>query len=68
MEAQLSLPLETDSRHESALRRAWQRSGVRLPYHVALQDRALEICLRCLADAMAGRSGRERHAEARRRH
>lgn len=51
-ESQLSLALEVDSRNEDALRAAWMRCGLRLPYHVALQNRPLAICLSCLADAM----------------
>jgi hypothetical protein len=50
--SQLSLPLEVDSRDEDALRAAWTRCGLRMPYHVALQNRPLAICLSCLADAM----------------
>lgn len=51
-ESQLSLPLELDSGKEAALRAAWRRCGLRLPYHVALRNRPLAICLNCLADAM----------------
>lgn len=61
MDLQLALPLEADSRNEAALRLAWARSGLRVPYHVALQDRTYAICLRGLADAM-GRKCRERKA------
>lgn len=60
MDAQLSLSLESDARHESALRHAWRLSDLRLPFHVALQDRALGICLRCFAEAMTRRSRRDR--------
>lgn len=49
---QLSLPLELDARNEDALRAAWKRCGLSMPYHVALQNRPLAICLSCLADAM----------------
>jgi hypothetical protein len=49
---QLGLPPATGASDEAALRRAWARSGLPLPYHVALQERSLAICLRCLADAM----------------
>jgi hypothetical protein len=55
--SQLSLPLEVDSRDEDALRAAWTRCGLRLPYHVALQNRPLAICLSCLADAMRRNAG-----------
>lgn len=52
MAMQLALPLEADSRKEAWLREAWVRSGLSLPYELALQNRAIAICLRCLADAM----------------
>ena len=54
--AQLSLPLELDSPNEDALRAAWTRCGLRMPYHVALRNRPLAICLSCLADAMQKRA------------
>jgi hypothetical protein len=53
--AQLSLPLEVDSR-EDALRLAWARSGLSLPYHVAMRNRPLAICLGCLADAIRNKA------------
>ena len=49
---QLGLPLAVDSRNEDALRTAWARSGLTMPYQIALQIRPLAICLNCLADAM----------------
>lgn len=52
MALQLDLPLQADVRNEDRLRQAWVRSGLSLPYETALKDRAIEICLRCLADAM----------------
>jgi len=55
---QLALPLEVDARNDDALRLAWARSRLPVPYHVALQERALAICLRCLADAMRRRSNK----------
>jgi hypothetical protein len=60
MALQLALPLESDSRKESPLRQAWARSGLALPYELALRDRAIAICLRCLADAMRSKHGRKR--------
>jgi hypothetical protein len=60
MVLQLALPLEADSRKEAPLRQAWVRSGLSLPYELALQDRAIAICLRCLADAMRTKHGRKR--------
>ena len=52
MGLQLALPLEADSRNETSLRQAWVRSGLSLPFEVALRDRALAICLRNFAEAM----------------
>lgn len=52
MKSQLALPLEAKVPSESALRAAWIRSGMRLPFHIALQVRSVAICLRCLADSM----------------
>jgi hypothetical protein len=60
MALQLVLPLESDLRKEAPLRQAWARSGLALPYELALQDRAIAICLRCLADAMRSKHGRKR--------
>ena len=57
MDLQLALPLEADPRNDAALRLAWARSRLPVPYHMALQDRAYAICLRCLAVAMQ----RKRH-------
>jgi hypothetical protein len=49
MSEQLALPLQTDPTADPALRRAWQRSGLRQPFHVAVHVPALAICLRHLA-------------------
>jgi hypothetical protein len=60
MALQLALPLKENSRMDAPLRQAWLRSGLALPYELALQDRAIAICLRCLAEAMRGKHGRKR--------
>ena len=61
MAQQLALPFKEAPSRESPLRQAWQRSGLALPYELALRDRAIAICLRCLADAMRGKGrGRRR--------
>jgi len=60
MALQLALPLGESLQKEDPLRQAWVRSGLALPYEVARQDRAIAICLRCLADAMRSRHGRKR--------
>ena len=64
MGMQLALPLEADSRNEATLRQAWVRSGLSLPFEVALRDRALEICLRNFAEAMCN----AKHKKHPRRH
>lgn len=51
MSRQLTLPLETRAESESALKRAWARSGSRVPYQVAIHVPALAICLRNIAAA-----------------
>ena len=48
---QLALPLQTDPGADSALRRAWIASRVRLPFHIALSTPAIAICLRQMAAA-----------------
>jgi hypothetical protein len=60
MALQLVLPLEADSRNEIPLRQAWVRSGLSLPYELALRNRAIAICLRGLADAMRIKHGGKR--------
>lgn len=65
MPLQLALPLETDTRREAPMRQAWARSGLNLPYEVALQNRAIAICLRCLADAMRRKNERKRRGRTR---
>jgi len=54
---QLNLGLDADAKSEDALRAAWVRSGLAMPFHVALQNRPLAICLSCLADAMQKKTG-----------
>ena len=49
MSKQLALPLESDLSADPALRRAWIRSGLRVPFHVAVHVPAIVICLRHLA-------------------
>ena len=57
MSKQLALPLQSDPTADNALRRAWLRSGLRVPFHVAVHIPALAICLRHLA-GIDGRRGR----------
>ena len=59
MGRQLALPLEPRSGdYEIAMMRAWSRSGMRVPYHVAIRIPALAICLRNLAAAEKRRTMR----------
>jgi hypothetical protein len=51
MSKQLALPLQSDPTADPALRRAWLKSGLRMPFHVAVHVPALAICLRHLAGA-----------------
>jgi len=48
---QLALPLKIDPSADSALRRAWLQSRVRLPFHVAINTPAISICLHLMANA-----------------
>ncbi len=61
MALQMELPLGETSRIEDPLRQAWVRSGLKLPFELALQNRAIAICLRCLAESMCGKPRRRRH-------
>lgn len=49
MPKQLALPLQSDPSTDPAMRRAWLRSGLRVPFHIAVHVPALAICLRHLA-------------------
>jgi hypothetical protein len=48
---QLALPLEPRGDAESALRHAWARTRLRVPFQVAIHTPALAICLRNIAAA-----------------
>lgn len=50
---QLALPLRSDPGADTALRRAWIASRVRLPYYVAINTPAIAICLRHIAESEA---------------
>ena len=58
MARQLALPLEPRAEYEIAMMRAWTRSGMRVPYHVAVRIPALAICLRNMASAERRRNAR----------
>lgn len=53
---QMSLPLPYDGCSEDALREAHRAAHIRIPFEHAMRDRALEICLRCFAEARLKRS------------
>ncbi len=54
MRQQLRLPLNANDAMVSNLRRVWLRNRLSIPFPVAGRDRALSICLRCLAEASHG--------------
>ena len=45
------LPFEFDAINDASLRAANARSDLKLPFETAVRDKALAICLRCLAQA-----------------
>jgi hypothetical protein len=53
---QMSLPLPYDEWSENALREAHRAAHIRMPFKEAMRDRALEICLRCFAEARLRRA------------
>ena len=57
---QLALPLRFDPGADTALRRAWIASRVRLPFFVAINTPAIAICLRHIAETETRK--RLRHA------
>jgi len=59
---QLALPLEPSAEPESALKHAWSRTRLRMPYHVAIRNPALAICLRNIAAAETRRRIQKRRA------
>jgi len=54
----MSLPLPYDGWSENALREAHKAAHIRTPFDEAIRDRALEICLRCFAEARLRRFGK----------
>jgi hypothetical protein len=54
----MSLPLPYDGWNENALRDAHKAAHLRMPFDEAMRDRALEICLRCFAEARLRRRGK----------
>lgn len=48
---QPGLPFEFDMFNDTTLRAAHARSQLKVPFEVALRDKTLAICLRCLAHA-----------------
>jgi hypothetical protein len=52
---QLALPLEPRGDGELALRNAWARTRLRVPFQVAIHTPALAICLRNIAAAQTRR-------------
>jgi hypothetical protein len=62
---QLPLPLPLEGWDEEALRSAHRSARLRIPFEVAMRDRALAICLRCLSEARleAKREARQQRAK-----
>lgn len=48
---QMALPLPYAGWSENALRTSHRSARVRIPFEIAMRDRALAICLRCLTEA-----------------
>lgn len=48
---QMPLPLAHAGWDEATLRAAHRVAHIAIPFELAVRDRALEICLRCLAEA-----------------
>lgn len=48
---QMALPLPYARWSENALRTSHRSARVRIPFELAMRDRALAICLRCLTEA-----------------
>jgi hypothetical protein len=52
---QPGLPFEFDAINDLTLRAAHARSHLKMPFEAAVRDKALVICLRCLAQAQLKR-------------
>ena len=61
MAMQLELPLGQSARNDDPLHQAWVRSGLKLPFELALQNRAIAICLRHAAEPARGKHVRKHH-------
>jgi hypothetical protein len=48
---QLGLPFEFEGLNDTSLRAAYARSKLKVPFEAALRNKALAICLSCLARA-----------------
>jgi len=55
---QPGLPFEFDTVNDVTLRAAHARSQLKVPFEAALRDKALAICLRCLAHAQMKKRSR----------
>ena len=63
MSRQLALRLESPADPESALKRAWSHTRLRIPYDKAIRVPAIAICLRNLAAAETRLKIKARRAE-----
>jgi hypothetical protein len=55
---QPGLPFEFDAFNDTTLRAAHARSQLKMPFEAAVRDKALAICLRCLARAQLKKQNR----------
>jgi hypothetical protein len=62
MSRQLALSLESPPQPESALKRAWSHTRLRIPYDKAIRVPAIAICLRNMAAAETRRKIKARRA------
>lgn len=62
MSRQLALRLDPPVEPESALKRAWSHTRLRMPYDEAMRVPAIAICLRNMAAAEARRKIKARRA------
>ena len=57
---QSELPVESDALNESTLRAVHAQCRLRIPFELALRDKALSICLRNMAAALSRKKSRRR--------
>ena len=63
MSRQLALRLDPPAETESALKRAWSHTRLRMPYDAAMRVPAIAICLRNMAAAETRRKIKARRGQ-----